>query len=66
MEMLDTQIAQFESRFPRPTLRPEPRAATRDPEPPPDEPAARAEHGAGEELSSLRERLAALEKKLKK
>ncbi len=66
MEMLDTQIAQFESRFPRPTPRAEPRSAPRDPEPPPDEPAPRPEHAAGEELSSLRERLAALEKKLKK
>lgn len=61
MEMLDTQISQFESRFPRPPPRAETRSAQRDPEPP-EESTPKAE----DELSSLRERLAALEKKLRK
>ena len=64
LEMLDIQISQFEGKFrPTPAPPPHPQATTPEPEPPDDEEGAPRPQPSSE-LTALRDRLAALEKRL--
>ena len=66
LEMLDAQLAQLEQRFPSPRPPGGP-VGTPAPEPPPEEPeSAPAPAAPADELSAMRERLQALERRLKK